>query len=69
VKHAALTTYESYLIQFSILRQAKGLLAILQPHRPRRHRYSTFEYQLPLKFCDSVAASISKNEIVTPPPT
>ncbi|KAL2075898.1 hypothetical protein VTL71DRAFT_841 [Oculimacula yallundae] len=51
MQHAALTTYEAYLIQFSILRKAKGLPPIAEPPRPRRHTYNTFEYQLPVLFC------------------
>ncbi|KFY57250.1 hypothetical protein V496_06486 [Pseudogymnoascus sp. VKM F-4515 (FW-2607)] len=50
MQHAALTTFESFLIQFSVLRQAQGLPASPALARPRWHQYKTFEYQLPLQF-------------------
>jgi hypothetical protein len=44
---AALTTFEAYCVQFSILRQARGLPPALAPPKPR-WSYKTFESSLPL---------------------
>jgi hypothetical protein len=48
LQHAALTPYESCLIQFSILRKAHGLPPLPPPMRPLNHPYPTFEYEVPL---------------------
>ncbi|KAL9018892.1 MAG: hypothetical protein Q9185_003804 [Variospora sp. 1 TL-2023] len=50
-EHAALTTNETYCIQFDVLRTARELP--LMPNRfsrPRRHPFSSFEAQLPTTF-------------------
>ena len=48
-----MTPFESYLIQFSVFRRAKGLPSIQAPLTPPNHPYPTFEYQLPLSFTNS----------------
>lgn len=63
---AALTSYESYLRQFAVLRQARGLPPIQSPpQRPRRHPFRTFEYQIPLKFCEGPPPSVAAYGILT----
>ena len=49
MQHAALTTQEAYAIQFDVLRRARGI-APKPIDRPRRHRFSSFESQLPCRF-------------------
>jgi hypothetical protein len=51
IQHAALTTLEVFLIQFFVLLKAKGVTPLAALSRPRWHPYTTFEYQLPLTFC------------------
>lgn len=53
MQHASLTTFESFLIQFSVLRQARDLPAAPPPLQPRWHQYKTFQYQLPLQLATS----------------
>ena len=50
LKHAALTTRETYLIQFAVLRQAMGMPASVLIPRSRRCQYPIFESQLPCSF-------------------
>jgi hypothetical protein len=65
MQHAALTILEAFLVQFFVLRTAKGKAHLAPPQRPRWHRYSTLEYQLPLTFCqDDSAVSLSPSEMV-----
>jgi len=55
MQHAALIDFESYLIQFSIIRMAHGLPPLtIPPPVPANHPFPTFEYQLPLSFDDAV---------------
>ena len=51
-QHACLTVYESFLIQFSVMRRAKNMPDIAHPSRPGNHPFSTFETSLPLSFVD-----------------
>lgn len=50
MQHAALTTRETYYIQFAVLRQAKHMPSTLPIPRPRRYQYPTLESQLPGSF-------------------
>jgi hypothetical protein len=50
MQHAALTTFETYLIQFFVVLTAKGQAPLAPPPRPRWHPFPTFEYKLPLTF-------------------
>jgi hypothetical protein len=51
LQQAALTTFEMYLVQFSVWRAANGMSPITAPPTPRWHPYPTFEFGLPLSFC------------------
>jgi hypothetical protein len=64
LQHAALTTYEVLLNQFSFLRKAKGLLPYPPLPRPHWHKFPTFETQLPLLFCRDSQAVVTKVEMV-----
>lgn len=57
-----MTAYESYLRQFAVLRQARGLPPAPPPHRPRRHSFLTFEYEIDLKF--NALPSVSTSDLV-----
>jgi hypothetical protein len=59
LQHAVLTTFETLLIQFFVLLLALGLPLLAQPPRPRWHTYPTFEFQLPLKFCEGVKCAVA----------
>jgi hypothetical protein len=37
-----------------VLRQALNMPPMVPPSRPRRHPYSTFEYEVDLKFCNGL---------------
>ncbi|KAE9373247.1 hypothetical protein N431DRAFT_557405 [Stipitochalara longipes BDJ] len=50
MQHASLSTFETFLVQFSVLLTAKGQAPFAAPQRPRWHAYPTFEHQLPLSF-------------------
>ena len=43
---------------------AKGLMPFVAPPRPHWHPYSTFEYQLPILFCQNSAVRIEPEETV-----
>jgi hypothetical protein len=60
MQHTALTTLEVFLLQFFVLCKAKGLAPLLTPSRPRWHTFPTFEYQLPLTFCQDSAVHWSE---------
>jgi hypothetical protein len=62
MQHAALTTLEVFLIQFFVLLRAKGRAPLVVPSRPRWHPYTTFEYQLPLTFCQADSAVYLQSE-------
>lgn len=49
-KHAALTTFEVYSLQFAVLRKARGLEPAPTPDRPSVYRFPTFETELPCSF-------------------
>lgn len=55
-------------IQFSILRQARGLPPTPQPPRPADHpqNYLTFEYQLPLQM-EASAVTLDEANLAQPP--
>jgi hypothetical protein len=66
MQHAALTTLEAFLIQFHVLLMAKGKAPLEPPPRPQWHPYLTFEYQLPLTFCQAnPAVDVDSGEIVS----
>ena len=53
----------------SVFREILGLPALPPPVRPRRHRFPTLEYKLPLQFCtDSTVCLDPANIITTPAP-
>jgi len=48
-QHAALTSFEAYLVQFSVVGQARGF-PLLEAVPPADHPYPTFEPRLPVAF-------------------
>jgi hypothetical protein len=66
---AALTTREAYLIQFSVLRRAKGLPSVNSPPKPADHPFQTFEYQLPLLFPHRLSTVLSEDLVSTELPS
>lgn len=66
MQHAALTTFESFLIQFAVWRQANGIEPIQPPARPVHHRlYSTLEFQAPPVFCgEDSAVAVNPHHLV-----
>jgi hypothetical protein len=50
LQHAALTEFETLLIQFFVWRTAHSIQHPTAPPTPRWHPYPTLEFELPLKF-------------------
>ena len=71
MQQAALSTVETYLIQFSVYRTAKGLPSLHSLPKPVDHRFKTFETRLPIQFARPVqgivlfAADITPQLVVT----
>jgi hypothetical protein len=65
MQQAALTTLEAFLIPIFVLLKAKGQAPLATPPRPRWHPYPTFEFQLPLTFCDEAAVNLEPEDIVS----
>ncbi|KAB5559742.1 hypothetical protein GE09DRAFT_1220405 [Coniochaeta sp. 2T2.1] len=49
LRHAALSTFEVYLLQFHVLRMARQIPDPPSPHTPRWHLFPTFETSLPVR--------------------
>lgn len=62
-----MTKDEVLYIQVNSYRHTQGLPALPPPPRPRRHKFRTFEYKLPLTFCQSSRVLISAANIITDP--